>query len=209
VHGVFELPLSSSARSSVLDQLNEPSRTSAVPSLPASRSADCIAAVSGRVSLWVVRLENPGFAPTHPLAPTNKTPRFHPPTDPGGAKISAFLDVGSQKKRTQLSLAARAASSGQASGPWDWGAESRQHWSRRAPPCAGACPARTPRRRAGGPRWAGHQPGGVGRPSASSCDVYEYTPSSSYYVFQGRALTAALTNRGNWYSTERGQIDCA
>jgi hypothetical protein len=62
---------------------------SAVLSLPASRSADCIAAVSGRVSLGVVRLENPGFVPTHPPAPTNKTPRIHPPTDPG-TKISAF-----------------------------------------------------------------------------------------------------------------------
>ena len=47
------------------------------------------AAVSGRVSLGVVRLENPGFVPTHPPAPTNKTPRIHPPTDPG-TKISAF-----------------------------------------------------------------------------------------------------------------------
>jgi hypothetical protein len=28
----------------------------------------------------------------------------------------------------------------------------------------------------------------------------------TYYVFQGRALTAALTNRGNWYSTEDRSI---
>jgi hypothetical protein len=42
---------------------------SAVPSLPAGRSADCIAAVSGCVSLGVVRLENPGFVPPLPVNP--------------------------------------------------------------------------------------------------------------------------------------------
>jgi hypothetical protein len=48
--------------------------------LPASRSADCIAAVSGRVSLGVVRLENPGFVPTHQRPPTKPRESTHPPT---------------------------------------------------------------------------------------------------------------------------------
>jgi hypothetical protein len=69
---------------------------SAVPSLPCQpadrRTASPLSAISKRVSLGVVRIENPGFAPTHPPAPTNKTPRIHPPTDPG-IKISAFLDA--------------------------------------------------------------------------------------------------------------------
>jgi hypothetical protein len=81
---VFELPSLRNTRNR--DKTKEVEKNKRV-------SADCIAAVSKRVSLGVVRLENPGFAPTHPPAPTNKTPRIHPATDPG-TKISAFEDVG-------------------------------------------------------------------------------------------------------------------
>jgi hypothetical protein len=77
----------------------------------------------------------------------------------------------------QLSLAARAATSGQAPGPWDWGAGSWFHRSRRAPPCA---LPELPGGASEGP--VGWTPG-PGAPSSEcinlSASPCEYTPSSS------------------------------
>jgi hypothetical protein len=97
----------------------------------------------------------------------------------------------------RLSLAARAVSSGQACGPGDWGAESWHHRFRRTPPCAGACPARTPRRRAGGPRGLDTSPGRAPLRQSVSTSVHRRASTRR----PARPWSASGNRRGRWART--------